>query len=349
MKIPFVVLIFLGFHATAFCQTQATPTAQDLEEQGQALYRAGQYPKALIYFNFAVQADPNSWQAYQQLGNTYYQLGDASDAMIAYQQSLKLNPNNPTLTNFVNNLRGANPAAGTSAAAPDNSQAAPAQQQAPDENPQPLPVSNPAAPGDGLASMNHSRFWTKFGLGYANEPLGDLAASANTFNNGQFNPGQAIFGSVSYTGSASANQGAFALDIEAGLQLNPYMGLGAGFQMILGNSYTANITYDTGDSENLTLNATLVPFTLDYFLFLPESFGRTYAIKFPGILSFKYSRLESRETETNVIGAPAAALAAKERPHFFLDFLQKVLPVAFGDSLQVALAEGLEPSLDILG
>jgi hypothetical protein len=241
-------------------------TATEYKEEGTALFNAGQYPKALVYFNNAVQADPQDWESYEDLGDAYYKLNDVPSALGAYQHSLQLHPDNPTLQTLVDNLQPSGTSDGDSNDTTQDSQVGMAT---------PLPTPTPPVFKDGLASMNHSRYWTRVGFGYDYAGLGDLSDSADTFNNGNFNPGNAIPGSLAYTGSATAGHDNFGVNIEVGLLLNPYMGLAGSFQMIF-STYTANISYDTGDSESLTLNTVLIPFTLDYYLFLPESFGRTF-------------------------------------------------------------------------
>lgn len=101
MKKAWLGLIFLGFFAPSL---SLAITAQEYKESGLALYRAGQYSKAVTFFQNAVQADPNNWEAYQGLGNTYYKMNDISSALAAYQKSLQLNPNNPALQTFVNKI-----------------------------------------------------------------------------------------------------------------------------------------------------------------------------------------------------------------------------------------------------
>ena len=64
--------------------------SQDFKEGGMALYRAGQYAKALDYFNNAVQADPNDWQAYEDLGDTYSKMDDLANAKNAYQKYIEI-------------------------------------------------------------------------------------------------------------------------------------------------------------------------------------------------------------------------------------------------------------------
>lgn len=79
--------------ATAYCQA------------ANGLYTGKNYSQALRYYDAAVQADPNLWQAYQGLGNCYYALGDKAKAVSNYQRCLSLHRDNPQLSAFVDSLR----------------------------------------------------------------------------------------------------------------------------------------------------------------------------------------------------------------------------------------------------
>lgn len=60
-------------------------------------YQKGQYSKAVIGFQNILVNDPNSWKAYQGLGDAFLAQGDKDGALQAYQRSLQLHPNNPTV------------------------------------------------------------------------------------------------------------------------------------------------------------------------------------------------------------------------------------------------------------
>lgn len=76
-------------------------TAEDAYQAGLALYKEGQYPQAIVQLQEATRLNPLYWQAYQVLGYSYDQVGNPTAAMDACQASLKINPNNPTLQNYV--------------------------------------------------------------------------------------------------------------------------------------------------------------------------------------------------------------------------------------------------------
>src|SRR5271154_2708700 len=105
MKKYSILLSFtaLGFLA-AFTGKAFAETAQEYDQAGMALFRAGLYEKSIQYFNNAVQADPNDEPGYQDMGDAYMKLDDKPNALKAYQQALQLNPDNQTLKIMVENL-----------------------------------------------------------------------------------------------------------------------------------------------------------------------------------------------------------------------------------------------------
>lgn len=78
---------------------------RDDYQVGLTLYKQGHYAQAVSHFQSAAQADPSFWQAYQVLGQCKYQLGDNLGALAAFDQCLRIHPDNPTLRNFADKLR----------------------------------------------------------------------------------------------------------------------------------------------------------------------------------------------------------------------------------------------------
>jgi tetratricopeptide (TPR) repeat protein len=86
--------------------------AAALIAKGNQYFQAKQYPYAAYYYNQATQAEPNNAQAWQMLGTAFYFQGNKAKALQAFEKSLQLNPNNPQLQSYVNNLRGGDAGAG---------------------------------------------------------------------------------------------------------------------------------------------------------------------------------------------------------------------------------------------
>ena len=246
---------------------------QDYREGGEALLRAGLYSKAIHYFQKAVQADPQDWQAYEDLGDASAKTDDLAGAREAYQKSLQLNPDNPKVRVLLENLGGSPNPPVNQFDSEDNVNSAPVR-----PNPAP-PRPQPVSFNDGQAPMNHSRFWLKFDLGYNDSRQGDLLNSASVQNT--------LVRDNGWTGSAVASHSGFGLGFEGGFQINAYNGLAIGLRDIHNDDYRQNISLRNGpatvlgntynsDFENLTLSCYVVPITLDYYLFLPDSTGRFF-------------------------------------------------------------------------
>lgn len=104
------------------CALWAT-TDVDYRVTGMALYRAGQYVKAVNYFKNAIKANPKDWKAYEDLGSTYEKLNDPAEALAAYRKSLRLNPSDANLRIYVKRLShstGSTLAAPTATPAPNS-------------------------------------------------------------------------------------------------------------------------------------------------------------------------------------------------------------------------------------
>src|ERR1700722_8139499 len=84
-------------------------TADDDYTSGNQFYQQGQYDQAILSFQAAIQANPNDWQAYQVLGYCYYEQKKNLLALQVMDQSLQINPNNPKLQEFDNQVRAATP------------------------------------------------------------------------------------------------------------------------------------------------------------------------------------------------------------------------------------------------
>lgn len=88
-------------------------TSSDYYQAGLKLYNQRQYIQAQKYFQAALQLDPNNWQAYQGLGLSDYALGDRQGAKQAFDKSLSIHPDNPSLARFDENLGGSSGSSGS--------------------------------------------------------------------------------------------------------------------------------------------------------------------------------------------------------------------------------------------
>ncbi len=68
-------------------------SARAAYDAGVGLYNAGDLPGAAGQFQNAISAEPKAYEAYYALGVTYERMGKAGDALEAYRNAYKLNPN----------------------------------------------------------------------------------------------------------------------------------------------------------------------------------------------------------------------------------------------------------------
>jgi len=265
-------------------------SAQDYRDMGQALYQKGLYAKAVDYFRQAAAADPNDWQSYQTMGDAYMKMDARAEALDAYQKSLQINPDNPDVKAQVDSLS----ASGVQAQAPP-------QAQAPASNPpatgqfdesQPLTENQtvvvrrrrayarpaPVVYNDGLAPMDHAKFWSQFSIGYAYSRNGDLQTSANNWNSD--------INTYGWSGTAMSPNDGLELGAELGFLLSPNSGLALGAKYVGLSDYKLNVGFNDGpitdihstaygsDYDQSTFSPYVVPLTLDYYQFLPDGGGR---------------------------------------------------------------------------
>jgi tetratricopeptide (TPR) repeat protein len=102
-KTFFFLALFLGASA---CLATAP---EDYFNAGKDLYDNKDYEKAVKYFHAAVDQRPDYWQAYQLLGQSYYQTANRTEAILAIDESLRLHPDNPKLREFEAKIRATSP------------------------------------------------------------------------------------------------------------------------------------------------------------------------------------------------------------------------------------------------
>jgi len=83
-------------------------TGDEYYSAGLTLFRQNDFEKAVQYFHAALEAKPDMWEAYQYMGESFYQLGNRTEASVAIRQSLKLHSDNPSLKKFLSTTVEAN-------------------------------------------------------------------------------------------------------------------------------------------------------------------------------------------------------------------------------------------------
>ncbi len=64
-----------------------------LFQEGNKLYQAGEYNRALEKYNEIVQMNYESAELYYNIGNCYFKLGKYAEAILNYERGLRINPN----------------------------------------------------------------------------------------------------------------------------------------------------------------------------------------------------------------------------------------------------------------
>jgi hypothetical protein len=74
-------------------------------QAGVDAYKQGQWDQSISQMQTVIQLNPNNWQAYQVMGYDYSEEGNSRQALAAYDESLAINPNNPTVQGLADKLR----------------------------------------------------------------------------------------------------------------------------------------------------------------------------------------------------------------------------------------------------
>ena len=82
------------FFDTTLTQFKNSAKADDFFALGGACYDKGEYNKAIIYYDSAIQLKPDMAIAYNNMGNAYHALHRYTLAITCYDKAILLNPNN---------------------------------------------------------------------------------------------------------------------------------------------------------------------------------------------------------------------------------------------------------------
>jgi hypothetical protein len=93
-------LLFLSCIFLFLPLTLQAYTAADYYKPAVQYYQQGLYDKAIQECQYALQMDPNYWQAYQLMGYCYFKQKDNDRSIQNIDLSLKLHPDNPVLYQF---------------------------------------------------------------------------------------------------------------------------------------------------------------------------------------------------------------------------------------------------------
>jgi tetratricopeptide (TPR) repeat protein len=79
---------------------------REINTTGYTLMRGGKAERALELFEFNTRIFPESWNAWDSLGEAHFNLGHKEEAIRAYQKSLELNPDNEAAEKMIARIKG---------------------------------------------------------------------------------------------------------------------------------------------------------------------------------------------------------------------------------------------------
>ena len=241
--------ILLFFLSGIFLFTTGIPLAQatapDHFQKGMVSYNLGNYQEALQSFDHAIDDNPDSWEAYQQAGYCYFHLDQRVKMLSAFDESLKLHPDNAELKEFIKNSVKAPTPTPIPAALSTPTQATTG------HTPSLLPAGGPEERGNSP--------WLNLSGGFGYESLGDLVNAANFWNQ-QINQ-------YHDQGNASVANLGFQCDLEIGDVVDPTnaFSLQVGFET--GHGFQEHLVYSSPVTQNI--NPQLFTFGWNYYHYIP--------------------------------------------------------------------------------
>lgn len=269
--LPVLVLLLLGPVPDA-----AALTPQDYYQAGLKLCAQGQYEQAVTYFKLTVQLDPSNWRAYQALGTSYYHLNLIPDALAAMDQSLALNPDNPSLRQFEDSIQSANPGVvpltgatpipgtpGTATTAPSGG---------PQQGGQPEVLSWPRILRFNFSSAkkkDQQAWWLKVYGGYNHSDMSALVNAAQSWN--------VFYQTNGYkTVSSSENVNGFMGGAELGLMLDKANAFSLALDGVFNGQFQAEANNGPQAAVIQTIDPFLVASTLNYYHYFYQKNNRFY-------------------------------------------------------------------------
>jgi tetratricopeptide (TPR) repeat protein len=82
-----MILIFSG------CATNFEKSSKTLNAMGYEYHKKGQYDKAIVEYNKALELNSQNFEAYVNRGNAYEAMGANEDAITDYNRAIEINPN----------------------------------------------------------------------------------------------------------------------------------------------------------------------------------------------------------------------------------------------------------------
>lgn len=258
---PTLKKFLMGLSVFCFLTSAAESQTADADYQrGLTFYNLGQFDETVSVMKEVVQLNPSYWQAYVLMGYAYARERKFQEAYDACQMSLKVNPNNPTVQNFMSaSLLPLLPK-------PQNSSATPN-----------LTVSDKPLSSTPQVELNKTNqvkydlsknWWIKVYGGYDYSVFGDLINGVKAWN--------AIVVSPEKVTSSTSNSGVVA-GLEFGRKINDDFALSISFENISSGSEFYQISDSSGDLRSESFSPELMSASLNWYFYPFHSKGaRTY-------------------------------------------------------------------------
>lgn len=264
LSIPKAIFLSLAFIAS-FCfpisSLYAQPTQPNDFQKGMTAYNLGNYEEALKDFNAALDDNPDSWESYEQQGYCYFHLNDQKKMMEAFNESLKLHPDNPELKDFISGL--SKLLAPTPTVSSFNEEPPPPLSAGP-SNPNPAAKDYAQAAKIQVQEKWGSSSWINLSGAFSFGALGDLNNAANVWNQ--------TLAQYHDQGNASVANLGFQFDLENGLALDKTNALSFQVGFETGHGFQQYLVYSSPVTESI--NPQLFLFGLNYYHYFPDQNSR---------------------------------------------------------------------------
>jgi len=251
-------LSVLAFWAVGTLPLRAQTKPSPIYQKGMTAYNLGDYEKALEDFTAALDENPDSWNAYQQQGYCFYHLGRRNEMTAAFNESLRLHPNNTELKAFLAGLSNAPNPPTPVPSHPWKSAKARTRLTTPSTTPVPTHST--------LSERAETSSWLKLSGDISYGALGDLTNAANYWNQ--------ELAKFSAPGNASVANWGFQFGLEGGLALDKNNALSVQTIFETGHGFQEHLNYSSPVTESI--NPQLFTFGVNYYRYFPANNGRFF-------------------------------------------------------------------------
>jgi hypothetical protein len=268
-RFPFFLLALALFMARP-CLASSDKPGEAEYQTGFRLYQMGKYQEALHHFYLAADENLDSWKIYHMIGNCFFILQQRDAAIGAYQESLKIHPDNPGLLNNFRRLQSSSPSLSSGAVQPlEDEEVGYAKQPTVTVSPDLIAEVS----GYGMPYVSHRstgpRFpvWLKLNSSFTFANMQDLESGAQSWNQA----------TGIQSGLASARNTGIELGVESGYNLDEANVISFGLDYLGGEGYQVSVYSSTSDLLQ-SVSPDTYALGLNYYRNLTGGKSRLYAM-----------------------------------------------------------------------